>query len=196
MVGHAKREQLGGKTVGRKAQPALILEVGPGIEVLLELVIEARAAGDEVISKIGVRVAGVGGEVEYTAAIHDFSVRHEPPIGQVITSADLVGLLIDLRATSVLDEMEDALDAKVAGKVEIEISGAAVDSVGHVIGAGIGEADSDLEISFAGCCRSGLSAEHGCCSEQADEGKNSCEQLDPPERRQIAGIGDLSVCGI
>lgn len=111
------------------------------------------------------RIARVGWEIEYSATIHELAIGYETPIGQVVAPANLVGLFLDIRPLSILDEMEDTLGAEMMGKVKIKISCAAVDAVRQIIGVGSRKADPNLKIGFTSGDRGGLCTQYGCCAD-------------------------------
>src|SRR6185312_5387400 len=86
--------------------------------------------------------------------------------------------------------MKYAFDTEVWSEIDIEICRSAVDSVGEVVGAGIGKANSDLEVRTARCGWSGLSAQHGCRTDQAQKGKNLDKHLRSSLSRQTAVCRD------
>src|SRR6185437_1299003 len=113
VVGSAYGQELRGETVGGKAEPILVFEVGTSIKVRQNLIVETRPARQKVVSEIGVREAGKGREVKDAATVHHLSIGFEPPVSAMIAPAYLIGLFVDVCPFSVLDKVEGALDAEV-----------------------------------------------------------------------------------
>src|SRR5882757_8979356 len=155
------------KTGVLEAEPVLVLPVNPGVDIRLHLIVDTDAAGGHVVRKVGPEAIRQGREVEDAASVHQLAVGDKFAVGAEVAATDFVGLLVEIGR--VLDEMKLPFDADVGEKVEVDISGATVVAVG-VVGVCGREAATDLEIQRLGSGRSGLGLEHGCGSQQADEG--------------------------
>src|SRR5579871_3390668 len=148
MVSDTNGEHGGREPVLRKAEPPLIVEITPDVEVGKNFVIESGADRRQVVGEIG-RGDTLGGEVENASTVHDPAVGNPLFfVGAIVAPADLIAFFVVVGG-AVLDEAEVSFDAEVGLEVVGEVGGAAVYPIGHVIGIGVGIADANLKVSAA-----------------------------------------------
>src|SRR5260370_10713617 len=150
-----------------EAEPVLVLPIATDVEVTLHFVVDADAAGYQIVSQVWPESIWQGGEVKDAAPIHHFAVRNKFAVGAEVTATDLVGLFVEIRR--ILDEMKLPFDADMREKVGIDVNGATAIATAVVRVCGC-EAAAYLEIERLGSGGFGLSMERGCGSQQADEG--------------------------
>ena len=127
------REDVRSETGACKVEPLLIFPVRADIEVRLYFVIGAYTDTDEIVCKIRSKSIRVDGEVKDATPVEDLAVRNEPAVSAKVTTADLVGFLVEI--ILIFNEMKLSGQANVREKIKVEVGSTTVKSI-SIVGIG------------------------------------------------------------